>query len=248
MTPETEIEPSDPLNGPVSNGTARGEVAIDMRPVKEKTPIDVVQAESARRLYEIKKDERWTWLLEEWEKQFKTSLHSKLHREARLKHAKNELYQWIGFYSVFQGAVFTAVALSNKLGCRQSWGPTSLSLIASIVTIVSVHFKLVDYGELQTNFERKISEAKQLHAQLAELKQQGTDFQFSWFLEKSEDRCGESGKRGKSGKRGESGKQTVGLKDIYYWAAIGALLLFSSCVVLFCNILLCGGTKYQPGS
>jgi hypothetical protein len=152
MTRETVKEPSDPSNGPVSNGTALEEVKIDM----------YVDANSllAQRLYEIKEDKHLTWLLEEWEKQSKASLHSQLQRQARLKNAKNELLQWIGFYTVFQGAVFTAVALSNTLGCRQSWGPTSLSLIASLVTIVTVHFKLDDYGQLKTDFERKRIEAK----------------------------------------------------------------------------------------
>jgi hypothetical protein len=227
MTRETEKEPSDPSSGPVSNGTAVEELAINIP-----NPNEII----AQRLYELKSDVEFTWILEEWEKQFKTSQDSKRQEEVRFKHAKNELYQWIGFYSVFQGVVFTAVALSNNLGCRQSWGPTSLSLIASLVTIVTVHFKLLEYEKLKTDVERKRIETKKLHAKLAQLKLQGTNFQFSWFLTRSKDSSG------------ESGKNTVGLKDIYYWATIGALLLFSSGVVLFCNIALCGPTKYHPGS
>lgn len=192
--------------------------------------------QGAQRLYEIKKDQQLTWLLEEWEKQFKASQDSKLQEEARLKNAKHDLYQWIGFYSVFQGVVFTTVALSNTLGCRQSWGPTLLSLIASVVTIVTVHIRFRDYEKLKTDVERRRIEAKELHAKLAELKLQGKQFDFSWFLKRSRDSSG------------ESGKKTVGLKRRYYWAAIGPLLLFSSGVLLFCNILLCEPTKYHPGS
>jgi hypothetical protein len=151
MNRGTEKEPSDPPNGPVSNGTAVEELVINIR-----NP----NYEIAQRLYEIKTDKKLTWLLEEWEKQFKASRDSRLQQEAQLTNAKNELYQWIGFYSVFQGVVFTGVALSNTLGCRQSWGPTSLSLIASIVTIVNVHFKLLDYERLKTDLERRIIEAK----------------------------------------------------------------------------------------
>jgi len=151
MTRGTEKEPSDPSNGPVSNGTAVEEVKIDM--------YDDANSLLAQRLYEIKEDKQLTWLLEEWEKPSKASEHSQVQREARLQNAKNEVYQWIGFYSVFQGVVVTAVAQSNTLGCRQSWGPTSLSLIASIVTIVTVHFKLVEYGKLKTDLERKRVEA-----------------------------------------------------------------------------------------
>jgi hypothetical protein len=151
MTLGTEKETSDASNGPLSNGTAVEEHAIN---------IENPNYEIAKRLYEIKDDVKLTWLLEEWEKQFKASQDSRIQEEARLKNAKNDLYQWIGFYSVFQGVVFTGVALSNTLGCRQSWGPTSLSLIASIVTIVTVHFKLLDYEKLSTDVKRRIIEAK----------------------------------------------------------------------------------------
>ncbi|KAH9538128.1 hypothetical protein CY35_16G089500 [Sphagnum magellanicum] len=226
MTRETEKEPSDPSNGPVSNGTGVEEVKIDINP----------DYKLAQRLYEINENEQFTWLLKEWEKQFKALQYWRLQTKSRLQDARLEVYQWVGFYSVFQGVVVTAVTLSTTLGCRQSWCPTSLSLIASIVTIVTVHFKLVEYGKLKKGLERKKLEAKQLHQKLEELKQQGKDFEFSWFLTSSKD------------SRGESGKKTVGLKDRYYWAAIGALLLFSSVVVLSCNIILCGPTKYHPGS
>jgi uncharacterized membrane protein YkgB len=150
MSRGAEKEPSDPSSGPVSNGTAVEEVEIDINP----------DHKLVERLFEIKKNEHLTWLLEDWEKQFKASQDTKLHKEGRLKNAKNDLYQWIGFYSVFQGVVFTAVALSNNLGCRQSWAPTSLSLIASIVTIVTVHFKLLEYEKLKRDVERKTFQAK----------------------------------------------------------------------------------------
>ncbi|KAH9538119.1 hypothetical protein CY35_16G088700 [Sphagnum magellanicum] len=228
MTRDTLEGPSDPSNGPVSNGTAVEEVTIDMHNDRNSL--------LPQRLYEIKEDRQLSWVLEEWEKQFKASWDLRLQTEARLQDAKNEVYQWIGFYKVFQGAVLTAVTPSTILSCRQSWGPTSLSLIASIITIVTVHFKLVEYGKVKTDLERRRLEAKKLHAQLAELKLQGKNFNFSWFLKRSKHSSG------------ESGKKTVGLKDRYYWAAIGALLLFSSVVVLFCNIILCGSTKYHPGS
>jgi hypothetical protein len=152
MNRGTEKEPSDPPNGPVSNGTAVEEVKIDM--------YDDANSLLAQRLYEIKTDEKLTWLLEEWEKHFKASWDSKLQQEAQLRNAKKDLYRWIGFYSVFQGQVFTGVALSNTLGCRQSWVPTSLSLIVSIVTIVNVHFKLLDYEKLITDLERRRIELK----------------------------------------------------------------------------------------
>ncbi len=115
--------------------------------------------QGAQRLYEIKNDKQLTWLLEEWEKQFQASQDSKLQEEARFNNAKHDLYQWIGFYSVFQGVVFTTVAVSNNLGCRQCWGPLLLSLIASVVTGVTVHCRFLDYEILKTDVERRTIEA-----------------------------------------------------------------------------------------
>jgi len=152
MTRDTLEGPSDPSNGPVSNGTAVEEVTIDMHNDRNSL--------LPQRLYEIKEDRQLSWVLEEWEKQFKASWDLRLQTEARLQDAKNEVYQWIGFYKVFQGAVLTAVTPSTILSCRQSWGPTSLSLIASIITIVTVHFKLVEYGKVKTDLERRRLEAK----------------------------------------------------------------------------------------
>ncbi len=150
MTRETEKEPSDPSNGPVSNGTGVEEVKIDINP----------DYKLAQRLYEINENEQFTWLLKEWEKQFKALQYWRLQTKSRLQDARLEVYQWVGFYSVFQGVVVTAVTLSTTLGCRQSWFLTSLSLIASIVTIVTVHFKAVEYGKLKKGLERKKLEAK----------------------------------------------------------------------------------------
>jgi hypothetical protein len=83
MTRGTEKEPSDPSNGPVSNGTAVEEVKIDM--------YDDANSLLAQRLYEIKEDKQLSWLLEEWEKQSKAAEHSQVQREARLQNAKNEV-------------------------------------------------------------------------------------------------------------------------------------------------------------
>jgi hypothetical protein len=109
----------------------------------------------ADRLYEIAKCEKLNLLLKDWEKQFKVARERIETKTTRTNSAKNDLYQWIGFFSVFQGVVLTAVAQSSTLGCQQSWAPASLSLIASVVTIVSVHFKLKSYRALEVNLKNE---------------------------------------------------------------------------------------------
>jgi hypothetical protein len=118
----------------------------DDRPVNA----DEVKAD---RLYDIAKNEKLNLLLKDWEKQFKVARERIETKTTRTNSAKKDLYQWIGFFSVFQGVVLTAVAQSSTLGCHQSWAPALLSLIASVVTIVSVRFKLKSYRALEVNLE-----------------------------------------------------------------------------------------------
>lgn len=62
---------------------------------------------------------------------------------------RNEIYQLIGFYSVFQGVLLTAVAQSNFLTCHNWWTAFFLSLLASLVTVVGVHQKFDSVLELE---------------------------------------------------------------------------------------------------
>ncbi len=116
--------------------------------------------EEARCLLEIEKNEKLKLSLREWEKRFKVARERIEKKSTRASNAKNELYQWIGFYSVFQGVVLTAVAQSSTIFCKQSWGPASLSLLASIVTVLSVHFKLISYSKLKSSLDQEIKDSK----------------------------------------------------------------------------------------
>ena len=57
---------------------------------------------------------------------------------SRVAEFKNEVYQLIGFFSVFQGVLLTAVAQASQLHCPTRWIPISLSILASVVTIAGV--------------------------------------------------------------------------------------------------------------
>jgi hypothetical protein len=226
----------------VENGCEAGpvvdEVVIDVD--NDEDDDDVVNADQvkAERLYEIAKCEKLSLLLKDWEKQFKVARERIETKTTRTNSAKNDLYQWIGFFSVFQGVVLTAVAQSSTLGCQQSWAPASLSLIASVVTIVSVHFKLKSYRGLEVNLAEEIHDSKILHEQIAELKTQGTSFDFSWFLDRA--------------KRQEEERQKADKKKTDYWswdwAVILALVLFSTIILLCCILVLCGPDKHKPGT
>jgi hypothetical protein len=138
------------------NGNPSEEEKEKKEEVDEVNPVK----EEARYLLEIEKNERLKVTLREWEKRYKVARERIEKKSTRAINAKNELYQLIGFYSVFQGVVLTAVAQSSTIFCKQSWGPASLSLLASIVTVLSVHFKLIDYRELSSSLDQEIKDSK----------------------------------------------------------------------------------------
>ncbi|XP_024364972.1 uncharacterized protein [Physcomitrium patens] len=92
---------------------------------------------------------------------------------------KNEVYQLIGFYSVFQGVLLTAVSQSNLLHCN-NWGfPFSLSLLASCSAIVGVYLKFAAVWELEKTIESE-KMSRQLYVNRIErLRSKGKKFKFS---------------------------------------------------------------------
>jgi hypothetical protein len=251
----------------VENGCEAGPVVERVIDVDHEEDDDgVVNADEvkAERLCEIANCQKLSLLLKDWEKQFKVARERIETKTTRTNSAKNDLYQWIGFFSVFQGVLLTAVAWSSTLGCQQSWAPASLSLIASVVTIVSVHFKLKSYRALEFNLASETYDSKILHEQIAELKTQGTSFKFSWFLDRAErQKERQEEERQKADKKkahkkktdkqkADGNKKQRRRKDRYYWAwdwaVILALVLFSTIILLCCILILCGPDKHKPGT
>ena len=76
--------------------------------------------------------------LEEWERK-STLLTARVERKRKLSwNQRNEIYNLVGFFSVFQGVLLTAVSQSNLLHCNNWWSPFTLSVLASLVTFVGV--------------------------------------------------------------------------------------------------------------
>ncbi|CAK9867838.1 unnamed protein product [Sphagnum jensenii] len=227
-----EKEDEKQLNGPRKRN---GNPSEEKDEEEEVNPVE----EEARFLLEIEKNKKLKVTLREWEKRYKVARERIEKKSARASNAKNELYQLIGFYSVFQGVVLTAVAQSSTIFCKQSWGPASLSLLASIVTVLSVHFKLIDYSELKSSLDQEIKDSKVLHLQIGELKARGKKFDFRWFKDKL---------RSKEKDKDKSRTETQKSEKRYYWAIIAALLLFSVIILLCCIIVLCDLSKCKSSS
>ena len=91
--------------------------------------------------------------LEEWSRK-ESRFYSRVERKQKVVAGlKNEIYQMIGFYVVFQGVLLTAVAQSNMLFCTNWWSPIFLSLVASFVTVGGVIQKLMKIHELQQTIQ-----------------------------------------------------------------------------------------------
>ncbi|CAK9219213.1 unnamed protein product [Sphagnum troendelagicum] len=219
----------------------RGEVVIDVD--KDEDDDGVVNADEvkAERLYDIAKCEKLSLLLKDWEKQFKVARERIETKTTRTNSAKNDLYQWIGFFSVFQGVVLTAVAQSSTLGCQQSWAPASLSLIASVVTIVSVHFKLKSYRALEVNLANETYDSKGEEAGEGKREEE---------RQKADKKKAHKKKTDKQ--KTDGNKKQRRRKDRYYWAwdwaVILALVLFSTIILWCCILVLCGPDKHKPGT
>lgn len=67
----------------------------------------------------------------------------------RVNDLYNEIYQLVGFDSVFQGVLLTAVAQANLLNCHNWWAVFFLSLFASLATIGGVFQKFKSIGRLE---------------------------------------------------------------------------------------------------
>jgi len=75
-----------------------------------------------------------------------------------------EIYQLIGFFSVFQGVLFQGVAqLRTELSCRFYKIPITLSVLASVATCVGAHVKLAKVREYQKAVFRDKLRSKVLH-------------------------------------------------------------------------------------
>ncbi|CAK9224351.1 unnamed protein product [Sphagnum troendelagicum] len=219
-TNAVEIELED--QGPPAASAVRNEEEEEEEEVVLVNPSEI----EADCLLEIDSVPKLKRILTEWEKRFEVSSLRIEKKNTRSINAKNELYQLIGFYSVFQGVVLTAVAQTSLIQCQQSWGPVSLSLLASIATIVCVYIKLKDYSDHRKALEEETAISKALHFRISKLKQEGKNFEFP------EVRVGK--------------KTSKGLEPLYIVAVILALILFSGITLASCFAILCQNRATSP--
>jgi hypothetical protein len=144
------VQPRDGAAAELRNGNRAESETVQVNPIEIEAAL----------LIEIDNDPKLKRVLQEWEKLSKVESLRVEKVTARAIVFKNELYQLIGFYSVFQGVVLTAVAQTNLIKCHQSWGPAALSMLASIATLAAVCNKLNSYNKVKRTLKKARTDLK----------------------------------------------------------------------------------------
>ncbi|KAG0613687.1 hypothetical protein M758_6G122000 [Ceratodon purpureus] len=189
----------------------------------------ILEADLADRRVEIQRDDRLKFTLQEWDNTLQKALVTIQYKKTGCINMKSELYQLIGFYTVFQGVIFTSVAQGGLLKCETCWGPTSLSLLVSIATIPAVHDRLKEYNFFKNNLFWEIEYSNTIAKKIQMLKQKGAAFDFA--------ECGEESQH-------EEKKRTMfrlqaRKNQIVKWLTSLFLCVFSSIILTCCYIIPC---------
>lgn len=170
--------------------------------------------------------EKLRFAFEDWEKTFETFQKRREYKEAQRDAIRNEIYQVIGFYIVFQGVLITAVAQASVLRCRNWWTTFILSLLTSLVTIGAVLQKLSEFWALETTIASVISSAKVLKTRINDVKlnigPQNFDFK----------------KNAKDGRNNELVRPGITVQ-LYRFAVVSVLLCFSTLFLVSSWRILC---------
>lgn len=144
----------------------------------EDVPIDIVIVPNALCLSQIEEHPVLKLMLKDMENQAAAIARKIERKETRTFVVKNEIYQLLTFFVVFQGVVLTAVAQASTLKCRHWWAPFTLSLIASAMTFVGVYQKLETFRQVKDDFENERFNFSALTKDIQKFKMNGKTFSF----------------------------------------------------------------------
>lgn len=107
-----------------------------------------------KNILDIKEDPVYSAAFEEWNRQL-TVHRTELEEWGKDKtDLTTQVYNIVGFFSVFQGVVLTSVSQlssANQSKCGKVWVPVLLSVIAALVAIVPLCAKFVSINKLERN-------------------------------------------------------------------------------------------------
>ncbi|KAG0599262.1 hypothetical protein M758_12G138700 [Ceratodon purpureus] len=166
--------------------------------------------EEIKRLLDIEKHPIYAKALGEWSRKESLFTSRVERKKTKVDNLKNEIYQLIGFFSVFQGVLLTAVSQSNLLHCNNWWSPIILSVVASVVTIFGVVQKLMQIQSFQKTIHSEEQSAKEVAARVNNLRNLGVEgFEFAKFEYRVDK------------------KQSTSRFRVYFWLVIVSLAIFT---------------------
>lgn len=138
----------------------------------------------------IKRNTVYSVALEEWDRKVKLLSDRVDKKEKRGGHLKNEIYQLVGFFSVFQGVVLTAVTQLTQSGdelhnCKRVWSPVLLTALAWVVAIVGVWQKLSRIQVIDDERNEEDQARREAVRRANILRNYGCRFKFTDFKEKN---------------------------------------------------------------
>jgi hypothetical protein len=178
-----------------------------------------------RNLVWAKKHPVYSVALEEWDRKERLVSSRVDRREKRSADLINQIFNLVGFYSVFQGVVLTAVSqvvsAASPCGsqCGKVWVPILLTLFAAVVTVVGIVEKFTNLKSL----EKSILEERRIQGEAVRrgqgVRTRGEGFTFQVY------------------------KPLLPAKSKSFWkngfAVIGSLLLFTGIFILAYFNILC---------
>jgi hypothetical protein len=200
-------------------------------------------------LLEIENDPILRLQLKNWEEQAKSISRRIERKENRTYAVKNEVYQLLGFYLVFQGVVLTAVAQASVLTCEEWWSPFILSSMTSIVAIVGVYQKLQSLHDVEDNLREERVSYQVLSRNIQLFKRKGRSFDFVADVRRGEHTRGTAASSSSSSRTQSFSFRSAALQLLSVvfspnFVVFLCLAVFSIVVIISCNTILC---KVQGG-
>jgi uncharacterized membrane protein len=134
-----------------------------------------------RNLVWAKDDPVFCVALEEWDRKERL-LSARLERRGKSSvDLVNQIFNLVGFYSVFQGVVLTAVsqlASNQNSQCGKVWFPIVLSVVAAVVALAGLLDKFKNLIQLEDSINLEKKSLAEVNFRRARLLEHGEEFRF----------------------------------------------------------------------
>ncbi|KAG0620740.1 hypothetical protein M758_4G239500 [Ceratodon purpureus] len=170
------------------------ETVKDLEGVSDIEALDTVHESllNAKNLVWIKQNSLYSEAHQNWEGFKKATADRLERREKRSEELTNQIYNLVGFFSVFQGVIFTAVTQltqstqpapvgcpSRPPLCRKVWVPAVLSGLAAFVAAVGIWLKFSDLHSIDKLIHSGKQDQKEAETRVSKLQKEGHEFKFS---------------------------------------------------------------------